>query len=230
VARRELDVNHLSFLQSVSKLHYSQYTRTARFSQKIVGALLRQTNYTPNPNMILYLNSCRRRAIIDSPEDLLVAIANYKTTERRPYMHSTTLWNAMANTSELPKMELREELFVKLIFEEIFYVWTRLELERPRLPMGQAIILIVTTFDMSDEAKYLVRFIRKLKCEKRRERYFRLFHKCLQYIKQDEQRGERFQTFNIWQRWANSNKELCTLALDLLPGDGDGQEENLPGL
>ena len=206
VVRRELDVNHMSFLQSVSKLHTNAYTRTARFSEKIVAALLRKTCYKPRPNMILYLNSCKRANQINEPEDLLLAIANYKPTARRPHMHATSLWEATVGTEPLPQLAESEERFIKLLFEEIFYVWTRLNFARPRLPMGQAIVLIVKTFKLSSEAHYLVRFIRKLKCDKRRARYALLFKKCLEAIINDEHRRERFRAFAVFREYTDSRK------------------------
>ena len=196
VAIRELDVNHTSFLQNTYTLKSNQYTRTKRFSQKILGALLRKTNYKPNPNLMLYLNSCRRRGLIQTPEDLLDAMSLYKTGgERRPYMHAATLWNEMVGTRKLPELAIAEERFISMIFEEIFYVWTRLELSRPRLPMSQALILIVHHFNLSTNAKFLVRFARKLKCGQRRERYKRLFLKCIAHIRNDENRVGRFEKF-----------------------------------
>jgi len=209
IATRELDVNHTSFLQSHRRLPATTYTRTSRFSKKIVAALLRQTTYVPNPNIILYLDSCRERNLIKSPENLLDAIANYKTPARRPYMHATSLWGAMATTPKIPAISLREECFIIAMFEEIFYVWTRLELGRPRLPMGQAIILIVTTFGLSPQAHFIIRFIRKLKCDKRRARYHRLFHKCLGHIANDDKRRSRFEIFDYWRNYANSYQELA---------------------
>lgn len=207
VIKSELDVNNMSFQQSVSRLHTTQYTRTARFSEKIVAALLRKAYYKPNPNMILYLNSCRRAGTIESPEDLLVAIAKYKTTARRPYMHATTLWCAMVGTQPLPELAESEERFIKMVFEEIFYVWTRLNFARPRLPMGQAIVLIVRTFKLSPEAHLLIRFVRKLKCDKRRKRYASLFQKCLEAIINDDNRRQRFSAFDAFRKYADSTKD-----------------------
>ena len=217
VSKRELDVNHISFLQSVSKLHVNQYTRTSRFSEKIVGALLRKTSFKPNPNMILCLNDLRRRGEIEEPEDLLVAVASYKTTARRPYMHATSLWSAMHGTAALPEIDAREEKFIKMLFEEIFYVWTRLNFPRPRLPMGQAIVLIVKTFELSEQAHFLIRFIRKLKCAKRSRRYANLFKKCLEYIRNDDNRRERFESFPAFRKWADSRASEGGAAHDLSP-------------
>jgi hypothetical protein len=235
IKARELDVNHISFLQNVSKLHSVQYTRLGRFSQKIVGSLLQTTNYKPPENMILYLNSCRQRGVCETPEDLLVAIANYKTTVRRPYMHSTTLWSNMVGTPTIPTLGDVDKRFMCLIFEEIFYVWTRLDFERPRLPMGQAIVLIVENFNMGPTAKYLVRFIRKLKCPKRRERYASLFQKCLLYIKHEQHRSRRFESFKLWQDWvgegeADSYEELRRAASDLSAGHVHRHEEHISQL
>ena len=227
VVRRELDVNHISFLQNVSKLYSVQYTRPGRFSQKIVGSLLQTTNYKPPSGLIVYLNSCKQRGIIVTPEDLLNAIANYKTATRRPYMHATTLWSNMVNTPPIPTLAEVDKRFICLLFEEIFYVWTRLDFERPRLPMGQAIILIVTVFKMGPAAQYLIRFIRVLKCAKRRERYSRLFKKCLYHIKYEQHRRKRFESFQIWREWeADSDEELYGAAQDLVSGyDGRHQED-----
>jgi hypothetical protein len=236
IKARELDVNHISFLQNVSKLHSVQYTRLGRFSQKIVGSLLQTTNYKPPENMILYLNSCRQRGVCETPEDLLVAIANYKTTVRRPYMHSTTLWSNMVGTPKIPTLGDVDKRFMCLIFEEIFYVWTRLDFERPRLPMGQAIVLIVENFNMGPTAKYLVRFIRILKCAKRRERYSRLFKKCLRHIKHEQHRRRRFENFQLWREWVrggetggetDSYEELRGAAQDILSGYGGRHQGDL---
>jgi len=233
VTSRELDVNHVSFLQNVSKLHSVQYTRMGRFSQKIVGALLQNTNYKPPEHLILYLNSCKQRGTIKTPEDLLVAISKYQSEgTRRPYMHSTTLWSHMVGTKPIPTLSESDKRFMCMVFEEVFYAWTRLDLQRPRLPMGQAIILIVENFDMGPNARYLIRFIRKLKCAKRRERYARLFKKCLLYIKNDEhRRSNRFQAFKLWRDWeANCDNELLYAAPDRCTGHGSRHEEHLSQL
>jgi hypothetical protein len=214
VRKRELDVNHMSFNQQVSRLAPTQYTRTARFSQKVVGALLQTTNYKPTNSMILYLNSCRRRNLINTPEELLTAVANYKTDTRRPYMHATTLWTNMIHTTAIPVLQDVDKRFICLMFEEIFYVWTRLDFPTPRLPMAQAIFLIVEQFDMGATAKYLTRFLRKLKCIKRRTRYVRLFTNCLSHIKNERHRSQRFENFRHWRKWveADNNKELLRSA------------------
>ena len=154
----------------------------------------------------------QRSLEIEEPEDLLVAIANYKTTARRPYMHSTSLWAAMVGTKPLPEIDLQEERFIKMLFEEIFYVWTRLNFSRPRLPMGQAIVLIVETFELSAEARFLIRFIRKLKCTKRGRRYADLFAKCLNYIVNDGNRRERFEHFRAFRKWADDTTSGCGAA------------------
>jgi len=217
VAQRELDVNHMSFQQSVSKLNPVQYTRTARFSQKVVGALLQATNYKPSAHLIVYLNDARARGLIKNPEDLLVAIGNYKTSARRPYMHATTLWSNMLNTPQIPTLAEMDKRFICLMFEEIFYVWTRLDFEKPRLPMSQAIILIVETFDMGGVARYLIRFLRKLKCPKRTARYKHLFKKCLSHIKHEPHRSRRFENFEPWRRFqeAKGGEELLRAAYNL---------------
>ena len=212
VASRELDVRVMSFAQSVPRrLVYQQYTRCARFSDKIVAAWLGRTNYKPSPAIILYLNAEWAASRVRTPEELLTAIASFASCARRPYMHATTLWSASLATPPLPTLHPATVHFINKFFEEIFYVWTRLDLGRPRLPMGQAIVLIVTTFGMCEEAQFLSRFIRRLKCPKRRARYLRLFTKCVHHIVNDRRRRKKF-THPCFERYADGYEKLCSLA------------------
>jgi hypothetical protein len=223
VASRELDVNATCFQQSVSKLQTSQYTRTGRFSQKVVGALLGTTNWTPKPELMVYLNSCRARNLASDPEQLLNCVALYKTQTRRPYMHATTLWRNMVGTPKIPKLRQSDAQFICDVFTEIFYVWSRLDFDRPRLPMGQAIILIVDTFEMGEAAQYLVRFVRKLKCQRRRKRYATLFLKCCHCIRNDRHRRQRFDKYEQWRHWEDDSYEtLLSETCGPCTRDGDG--------
>jgi hypothetical protein len=216
VARRELDENKISFLQNVSYLNNPLYTRAGRFSKKIVAALLQKTSYTPPEHIVLYLNDAHRRGVLVQPEDIITAIAKYKTTARRPYIYATCLWNAMAYTAPIPEISDVNERFIKILFEEIFFSWTRLDIARPRLPMSQAIVLIVENFQLGDEATYLIRFIRKLKCQRRRARYFFYFRKCLRYISNDAKRSERLERFEPWRHFVQTDNysELFDAAQD----------------
>ena len=197
IVKRELDTNHISFTQSLRKVSKS-YTRSARFTNKIVGSLLQRTTFRPKVEMIKWMDARRMAGLLENPEDLIISLSAYPASTRRPYVHASSIWSEMTTTPTLVTPSEHEIRFLTQLFDEIFFVWTRLDIPRPRLPMSQAILLIVTHFDFSDEMRFLARFVRRLKCTKRQERYLRLFKKCIAYIQNDEHRRKRFAGYKMW--------------------------------
>ena len=208
VAKRELDSNHTSFNQNVSKLRGVTYTRTGRFTKKIIAALVREATWRPSNHLMIYLNDLRRKNQLKTPEDLLVYISQYQTQDRRPYMYATILWTAMDNTPKILDMPRHEIDFLKEFFNEIFYVWTRLGFEKPRLPMAQAVILIVEVFKLSPAAQQTIRFVRRLKCPIRQARYRLLFQKCCIAIVNDDYRRDRFEKYDAFRSYAKNHEKL----------------------
>ena len=186
VGRRELDARETCWEHRPTIGHRSVYTRKARF-QKILAALLLRTEHRCDESLLLYLKSEKRQGRVTKPEDIIKCISKYKTSIRKPYMFARYYWREMVGSPTV--IPSRDEIeFIVKTFNEIFYAWTRLSLKNPRFPMATAIRLIVHHFDLSNEAKFMCRFARVLRCQTRAKRYEKNFKLCIAYIKQHAER------------------------------------------
>ena len=182
VARRELDTNVVTY-QQCGAYSFSAYTRKNRFCRKIVGSLLGRVGHAIDVDL---LNDIKRTGA-STPEGFLEAIAKHKTICRRPYIHVTRYWEATGRS--LPTMSDFEVKFLERMFDNLFFAWARLGLPDPQFPYTTLLQLIVHHFQLSENAHFLIRFTRRLRCAKRRVRYALLFEKCVAYV---ANHGERY--------------------------------------
>ena len=185
VGRRELDVSNTAFGNIPSRLK-TNYTRTGRFTNKIMGALQKRHHHNLDAKLLTFLRSASKCA---TPEDLLLCISQWERCprgDRKPYIFAVRYWEALGGS--VKSISAREEKFICNIFHEIFFAAERLHLERPRFPMTTLLQLIVEEFATSREANYLIRFTKRLRCQIRQARYTDHFKQCISYIKENVER------------------------------------------
>ena len=187
ISKRELSSEITPFESTATHALVSQpYTRTSRFTKKILGALLGSatSHHKCQEGLLAYLRERMRRGVeCSTPESILMRIAEYKSKSRKPYIHARAYYEALWGVTPIspPENEIR---FISLAFEEIYFAWTRLDLGTPRFPMTTVLRLIVDYFDLTN-SKFLVRFGRVLRCPNRKQRYQENFKLCIQYLKQN---------------------------------------------
>ena len=188
VTQRELDVGNIGFSSYGAPITSNVYTRSSRFSNKVLANLLGKTHHRCDDGLLLYLRQCRIKKKLQTPEQLLLRIADYTSPSmRKPYAFARQYWEQVT-FQKVPPISQREEQFICKCFDECFFAWERLNLGRPKFPMTCVLRLIITQFNLSENAHYICRFARELRCPVRRLRYKKCFKKCIAYIKQNEQR------------------------------------------
>ena len=201
VVQRELDTTCTSYNACWGTvMNTTPYTRSSRFNTKILAALLGNVNHRCDAGLLRWLHFCNRKNRLATPEMLLKRISDYKTTIRKPYIHSRCYWIAVKG-GKLPTISNDEVVFIEKTFAELFYAWERLNLKKPKFPFTTALRLIVEKFELSDNMKYLCRFARKLRCPNRKKRYKENFEKCVAYIQTHAERTgwRRLQTSEVYQ-------------------------------
>ena len=191
VCKRELDTKCSSFAQNTAPLHNS-YTRTKRFVTKIRAALMCRVTC---PIDLMLLSSVR---CCSTPEDVIQAIAKHVPPvvhgppPRRPYLHAVAYWVAAGKEMTFPtKREI--DHYVRQ-FEHIFFARARLDITGPNFPYLTLLEFLVNeknnTRICSDAMRFIMRFVRKLRCQRRRRKYADQYQMCMEYIKNH---GDRFQ-------------------------------------
>jgi hypothetical protein len=175
-----LDVRNTSFAHWASgppQRIRTQYTRTGRFVNKIIGALNRHVSHYPHPNLVTHL----RKRNAKEPEEIIEGIRTWVTSvPRKPYVHATTYADALGCCP--PQISLKDMTRIRVIFDEIFFAHVRLKFTGPNFPMTELLHLICETFCMDEETLHVVRYAKRLRCETRTLRYREMYMQCLEYI------------------------------------------------
>ena len=190
-ARAALETSVQAFASRVSHaIKTRTYTRQSRFNTKIVSALFycQHSPHQVHTGLLRFLNSEKRNGNYSKPEDTITLISRYRTNIRKPYLHARTYYESVFNV-KLKTISLKERLFIEQTFKEIFYAWNRLNLGKPAIPYCTCLRLIIEEFG-SKEARFMARFLRKLKCQLRERRYRQNFLQCLNHIKLNARRLE----------------------------------------
>ena len=171
-----LDVSNVSFNHSSCYIS-RPYSRRSRFEKKVLGLLRCMVNYKIDTDLLFFLET---RNITD-PEGLHQEIGLYPTKGRRPFEAIMYYWLALGFRQ--PVCTNRDILFLKQDFDQVYFAWERLGLKKPRFPYSFLFRKIVNTMPArySTGIVQMSRFVRKLRCLKRRNRYDSLFKKCMQY-------------------------------------------------
>jgi hypothetical protein len=190
---RDLDGTISSFAQNIAPL-CSSYTRSKRFVNKILAALLCRT-----APMYVDLDLLDAVKGVHTPEEVIRAIGRHvpRPGTRRPYLHAVGYWRAAGHPIVFPK-QLEINRYIAS-FEHIFFARERLGITGPNFPYLTLLELLVSNARASHEMRFILRFVRKLRCPRRRRKYTQQFKDCMEYIKQhgdrfgiqdDEHRGE----------------------------------------
>ena len=179
MVRPHYDTRHTSFQQSHYNLQ-TPYSRKSRFNKKMLRALQCHNAYVVKNDIVEYM----KKVNVTTPEDCIAAIANYPISRntRRPYMNVVHYWKAIGK-----KMPVIDQSDIKKLlrdFDEIFFAWKRLGMSKPQFPYSYLMRKIVTQVSTyGPEMHKLIRFLRILKCPKRRIRYDHLFKQCLANVR-----------------------------------------------
>ena len=217
VVARDLNTSNTSFSQRFSSLGQKRYSRKKRFNNRILGALQRRINHSLDLQLVRYLKQCHRRKKLNSPEELLLRMSEYRSP-RKPYLHALLYWTEV--TGEKVELMTREdEHFISMWFDEIFFARNRLAFPRPRPPMATLLQLVVQEFDLKN-VKYLVRFTRHLRCPARTRKYYDQTQKCFAYIKNGGLKNWDGETEDC-EKVSQSDR-----ALECLSNDGRGESRD----
>lgn len=173
VARRHLDTRHTSYTQCFGYVKPG-YSRKNRFEKKLIASLRCLAHYNIDVKLVAHLKTLN----IETPEQLLVGIAQYpKKKPRKPYMYATYYWRALGKHA--PPMTPNDIRLLDLAFDQIYFAWRRLHVNGPQFPYAYLMRKIVADSpEYSDNIRYLMRFMRVLRCRSRRLRYDKLFETC----------------------------------------------------
>ena len=116
-----------------------------------------------------------------SPEQFLDHLTSLVIGRRKPYIHVAYYYEAVYKV-RLPVIPENEEKQIADLFHEVFFANDRLELVRPTFPMATLLRLIVDHFEFSLQTQLIARFAKRLRCERRRRRYKKMFEKCCAFI------------------------------------------------
>ena len=183
--RPHYDTKHTSFHQSHYNLQ-TPYSRKTRFNKKMLRALQCLNAYVVKSDIVEYIANAK----ITTPEDCIGAIANcpIPRNTRRPYMNVLHYWKAIGK--QIPVIHQSEIKKLLRDFDDIFFAWQRLGMSKPQFPYSYLMRKIVTQVSTySQEMHQLIRFLRVLKCPRRRTRYDHLFKHCLTYIRSSRKCG-----------------------------------------
>ena len=184
VQRKELNENACSFDYCPTHSLRTAYSRIKRFNNKILGGLQRKLHHKLDEEVFYMLKERTPEEPI-SPEQFLDHLTSLVVGRRKPYIHAIYYYEARYKVA-LPKIPEHEEMLIGALFREIFYANDRLKLERPTFPMATLLRLTVDHFEFSLATQLVVRFAKRLRCERRRRRYTKMFEKCLLYINNNE--------------------------------------------
>jgi hypothetical protein len=155
----------------------TQYTRTGRFVNKIIGALNRNVSHHVDSSLVSHL----RKRHVKAPEEILEGIRTWVTSvPRKPYIHATSY--AAEVGMHVGHIGPKDKTRIRVIFDEIFFAHARLGFTGPNFPMTELLHLICETFYMDDATLWVVRYAKRLRCEDRTFRYRKMYMQCLTYV------------------------------------------------
>jgi len=174
--KQDLQTSYTSYNQStyfVSKA----YSRRSRFVNKVLGSLRLMTSYVVEQGLYEFLQKQK----IETPQDLLYHISKYPSKKnRRPYSFAMYYWSAIGKP--VPRCTEQDIKMLVFQFDNIMFAWNRLKLKRPCFPYAYLFTKLVEINNKySSGLKQFPMFLRKLRCEKRRARYDKLFEKCINF-------------------------------------------------
>ena len=177
VNRRHLETRCTSYGNLTNFYLVKPYTRKGRFEKKILQLLQCQLNYKLDDKLVKFLRTRK----IDSPESLHEGMSQFPTKGRRPYNGIMYYWVALGHMQ--PKCSDYDRKMLKREFDEIYFAWERLGFLRPSFPYAYLFRKLVNrpNSPYSKDLKFMTRFVRVLRCVKRRERYDTLFEKCFAF-------------------------------------------------
>ena len=183
VLGRELDESNCGYHEVPTHSITPTYTRMKRFKCKILGGLQRRLYHKLDSDVLSLLKE--RFDHIVPPETFLDHLLSLDVGRRKPYIHVAYYYEAIFNI-KLPMIPAHEEAQINRMFKEIFFASDRLALPKPTFPMSSLLRLIVDHFEFSLETQTVVRFAKRLRCQRRRRRYLKMFLKCCAYIYKHE--------------------------------------------
>lgn len=204
VVGRELDESNCGYHQVPTHAITPTYTRMRRFKCKILGGLQRRLFHKLDQEVYLQLKS--RFDHIVPPETFLDHLLSLDIGRRKPYIHVAYYYEAIFNI-KLPLIPAHEEALINRMFKEVFFASDRLQLPGPTFPMSSLLRLIVDHFEFSLETQTVVRFAKRLRCQRRRRKYRKMFLKCCSYI----YKHERTTSAVYGLRRKEANIHACTL-------------------
>ena len=159
--------NHSSYYMVKS------YSRKSRFEKKVLGLLRCLANHKIDADLMIFLKPKN----IKTAQTLLSEISRYPTKGRRPYSAIMYYWKALGHRQ--PTCTDDDVRQLGRDFDHIFFAWERLGFPNPKFPYPYLFAKIVgTRTSYSRGIRQMVRFVRHLRCKKRRARYDELFGKC----------------------------------------------------
>ena len=175
MVRQHLQLSCTSFEQKTYFMSRG-YSRRSRFVKKVLGALRLAATHNIDAILLKHL----QKQNIQTPEDLLKSIGDYPTKGRRPYQFSMYYWKALGKT--IPRCTDRDVDLLVREFDEILFAWERHRFKNPKFPYSYLFCKLVNNNSRySDGIKQFVPFVRKLRCNRRRERYDKLFKICSEF-------------------------------------------------
>ena len=173
--KRDIRTCHTSFNQATYYVPKG-YSRRSRFVNKVLGSLRLLASHNVEKDLFEFLEKKK----INTPQELLHWISKFPTKTRRPYSFAMYYWAALGK--EVPRCT--EQDIKKLVFEfdNIMFAWHRLGFKKPCFPYAFLFKKLVARGTMySDGIKAFAPFLRDLKCIRRRERYDKIFKKCISF-------------------------------------------------
>ena len=175
-SRSNLTTKNTSFGTVTSRMRPA-YTRSGRFTKKILGALNRRISAQVDELCVKHLKERK----IKTPEDVLEGIRTWVTTSaRKPYVNAAYYGRILGLKDVV--MSPRDEVVIRLIFDEVFFAHKRLGFKGPNFPFSELLHLIVESFEFDESTKYVVRYAKRLRCPIRTARYEIMFRYCMAYI------------------------------------------------
>ena len=189
----ELNENACSFDHAPTHSLRTNYTRIKRFKNKILGGLNRKLHHTLDDEVLQLLKERLDPKNPVSPEQFLDHLSSLEIGRRKPYIHVVYYFEAIYKV-QLPMIPEKEEKQIANLFHEVFFANDRLELVRPTFPMATLLRLIVDHFEFSLQTQLIARFAKRLRCERRRRRYKKMFLKCCDFIANGDRTKEAIES------------------------------------
>ena len=175
IQAQSLETSITSYNQS-SYYMSKPYSRKSRFEKKVLGLLRCLANHKIDGDLMIFLKTRK----IKTPQDLLGEISLYPTKGRRPYSAAMYYWLCLGRKQ--PVCTDADVRRLSIDFDHIFFAWRRFGFPNPKFPYSYLFAKIVETSGLYSKGMVeMVRFVRQLRCQKRRARYDSLFKKCKEF-------------------------------------------------